>query len=110
MKNRELEKKAKAAKTELEQYDLKDLTPPESVSYFIYQLETSRKERAARRWMIAAIIAFLAFVASNVLWIVYENQFEDVVVTQENEDGYNSYIGHDGDIHNGETDDQDTQT
>ena len=37
---------------------------------------------------------------SNAAWIYYETSFEDVVVTQENDDGYNNYIGEDGTITN----------
>jgi hypothetical protein len=39
-------------------------------------------------------------------WLYYENSFEDVVVTQDNANGYNSYIGNDGDINYGETNDK----
>jgi hypothetical protein len=46
-------------------------------------------------------------VASNVGWLIYESQFEstETTITQENTDGYNNYIGNDGDIINGQTDD-----
>jgi hypothetical protein len=34
------------------------------------------------------------------LWIIYENSFEDYVVTQESEEGTNNFIGNDGKIIN----------
>lgn len=42
-------------------------------------------ERQVKRLFILCIIMFIALVGSNIAWIVYENQFEDVstVVTQE---------------------------
>ena len=92
--------------TEEKEYGIEQLTPPESVDYFTYRLETGRHLKAARSWMIAAIIVFVAFVLANVGWIIYEAHFEDIVVTQENADGYNNYIGNDGDIYNGEADNQ----
>ena len=52
----------------------------------------------------------IALIGTNAGWLYYESQFEDVVTTeivQENADGYNNYIGNDGDIVNGETDNKD---
>ena len=59
--------------------------------------------------LIAVIVILIVFlVGSNVGWLIYNSQFEVVeestVITQENADGYNNYIGNDGDIVNGETD------
>ncbi len=63
-------------------------------------------ERTIRRLWILCIILVALLVATNGLWIWYNSQFEYFTITQENEDGYNNYIGNDGDIINGETDDQ----
>jgi hypothetical protein len=74
------------------------------------ELSLAMAERNAKRYWILCIIIFvvlfLALVISNICWIRYENSFEDVVITQDNADGYNSYIGNDGDINYGETNDQ----
>jgi hypothetical protein len=44
---------------------------------------------------------FLALVLTNAGWIWYESQFiDEITVTQTNDDGYNNYIGDDGDITN----------
>lgn len=75
-------------------------------NYFT-ELALAMAERTIKRLWILCITIFIACVLSNVCWIVYENSFEDMVVTQENEDGYNSFIGNDGDINYGETDNQD---
>ena len=62
-----------------------------------------------RLWIVVIILIVLLF-GSNLAWLVYESQFETVTtrleVTRENDDGYNSYIGNDGDIYNGTADDQ----
>ena len=63
---------------------------------------------ANRRLWIALIVSIILFVASNCAWLWYESQFsisETTTITQENLDGYNNYIGNDGDINNGKTDD-----
>lgn len=58
--------------------------------------------------LIAVIVILIVLlVGSNIGWLVYEAQYEAVeetTITQENEDGYNNYIGNDGDIVNGEAD------
>lgn len=60
-----------------------------------------------RLWIVVIILIALLF-GSNLAWLIYESQSdtvtESIEVTQENERGFNSYIGNDGDIYNGETD------
>lgn len=66
----------------------------------------SMAERTIKRLWIVIILLVVLLVGSNVAWLWYESQFETVEtqITQENENGYNNYIGNDGDIYNGETD------
>lgn len=45
-----------------------------------------------------ATIGYLVYILNDI------GTYEDVI-TQENENGYNNYIGNDGDINNGETND-----
>lgn len=45
----------------------------------------SRFDRLNRRLWIAVILLIVLLVGSNIIWIVYENSFEDVTVTQEAE-------------------------
>lgn len=53
------------------------------------------------KWLVAVIaLLIVLLVGSNIGWMVYENSFEDIVITQENDDGYNNFIGNDGDITN----------
>ena len=79
-----------------------------SMSSADWQRNEQRHERREKRlvWVIVLLIVLL--VGSNIGWLVYESQFETVEATeivQENADGYNNYIGNDGDIINGEADD-----
>lgn len=78
----------------------KELTVP----YIVYEGEMARAERRNKRSFILILILIVALVLSNAAWIYYEAQWETVSVTQENDDGYNNYIGNDVDIYNGEAD------
>lgn len=76
---------------------------------YVYEGAQARMERANKRLWIVIIILIAALLLTNVGWIVYESQFEVVEettkVTQENDNGYNNFIGNDGDIIYGEADD-----
>ena len=65
-----------------------------------WQRNEQRHENREKRlvWVIVLLICLL--VGSNAGWLIYENSFEDVFITQENDDGYNNFIGNDGDITN----------
>lgn len=72
----------------------------EPVPYIVHESAMARMERTVRRLWILLIVVIVLFVGSNAAWILYENSFEDISITQENEDGYNNFIGNDGDITN----------
>lgn len=76
------------------------------IPYIAHESTVAMMERTIRRLWILCIILVVLLVATNGLWIWYNSQFEYFTITQENEDGYNNYIGNDGDIINGETNDQ----
>lgn len=87
----------------------KERKPQEPVPYRVHTEDMARLERTIKRLYILLILVIVLLCASNAAWIWFESQFEDVVVTQENEDGYNSFIGNDGDIFNyGQTNDSET--
>lgn len=71
-----------------------------TIPYYAHEGIVARMERTIRRLWILCIILILLLAGTNAAWIYYENSFEDVVVTQENDDGYNNYIGDDGAITN----------
>lgn len=68
--------------------------------YLAHEAAMARQERANRRLWILCIILVILLFGSNAAWLYYSTQFEDVVVTQENADGYNNFIGDDGNITN----------
>ena len=79
---------------------------PEAVPYIVHESAMARAERSAKRLWIAVLVLIIALIGTNGAWLYYESQLETITteVTQENADGYNNYIGNDGDIVNGETD------
>ena len=80
----------------------KSKNSPPNVPYIVHEGVMSRFERVIKRLWIALIMTIILLVGTNIFWISYESQFEDsVTVTQENDDGYNNYVGNDGDIING---------
>jgi hypothetical protein len=70
------------------------------IPYIVFEADMARFERIIKRLWITVILLIVLLVGSNMAWLIYENSFEDVVITQENEDGYNNFIGNDGDITN----------
>ena len=79
-----------------------------SIPFFVHEGILARFERTNKRLWITVILLIVLLVGTNAGWIWYESQFieQTIEVTQENADGYNNYIGNDGDINNGETNDQ----
>ena len=78
------------------------------IPYIVYEAEMTRSERNFKRLWVVVIILISLLVTTNLCWLAYESQFETVEsteITQENADGYNNYIGNDGDITNGEASD-----
>ena len=79
---------------------------PASVPFAVYESVMAQIRRLV--WVIVLLIVLL--VGSNVGWLIYEAQFEvveettETIITQDNADGYNNYIGNDGDIVNGKAD------
>ena len=82
---------------------------PKDVPYIAHESAVARLERVIKRLWVLAIVLIVLLAASNAAWILWESQYETIetTITQENADGYNNYIGNDGDIVNGNADNQD---
>ena len=85
----------------------KDIENSLTIPFAVHESAMVRAERHIKSliWIIVLLVGI------NAGWLIYESQFETVeetttetTVTQDNADGYNNYIGNDGDIVNGETD------
>ena len=77
---------------------------PKDVPYIAHESAVARLERVIKRLWVLALVLIVLLAASNAAWIWWESQFEEVRIEQDNESGYNNFIGNDGDIYNGETD------
>ena len=77
-----------------------------NVRQYDIDLLSAMAERTIKRLWICVLVLIIALIGTNAGWLYYESQFETITteVAQENADGYNNYIGNDGDIVNGETD------
>ena len=77
---------------------------PKDVPYIVREGAVARLDRVIKRLYKLIVLLIILLVASNAAWLYYESSFEEIRIEQENESGYNNFIGNDGDIHNGETD------
>ena len=78
--------------------------PSEAVPFIVHEGMMARAERTVKRLWITILLLIVLLVGTNGAWIWYQSQFEDIAISQENEDGYNNFVGNDGDIFNDETD------
>ena len=65
----------------------KKVTVPENIPYIVHEDHIARQERHIKRLWILCIIIFVALIATNAGWIIYESQWEDQVVTQDVDTG-----------------------
>ena len=75
---------------------------PKDVPYIVHEGAVARLERVIKRLWVLVLALIILLCASNAAWIWWESQYETIetTITQENADGYNNYIGNDGDIVN----------
>lgn len=76
-----------------------------NIPYFVHADDMNKMDMSHKRiekWILAfAIVIFIAFVGTNAYWIWYENQFEDVTVTENSQDGSGMNIMSGGDVNYG---------
>lgn len=57
----------------------------ETYTKWQHEREMTRIEIQCRRWFIAFMVVLVMLFGSNLAWVIYESQFQDVVITQETE-------------------------
>lgn len=76
-----------------------------NIPYFVHADDMNKMDMSHKRiekWILAfAIVIFIAFVGTNAYWIWYENQFQDVTVTENSQDGSGMNIMSGGDVNYG---------
>lgn len=82
-----------------------------NIPYYVAEGMVERVSRTNKKLWVMCMLLILLLVGTNALWLYYESQWEviETEITQENEHGYNNYIGNNGDIYNGETNDKNTK-
>ena len=90
----------------LEKNQIVDESQP--VPYIVHEGSMARMERSNKRLLAVVILLIVLLVGSNIGWIVYEAQFEEMTVTQttDSSPNYFSNINGNGDISYGQTGDQ----
>lgn len=86
----------------------------EQVSFAMEMLQFSKKQNEQlennNRRMFAIILVLIGVILASVGYNIYllndTSTVETTEVTQDNDDGNNNYVGNDGDITNGKTDDK----
>ena len=87
----------------------KDIENSLTIPFAVHESAMSRAERLTK-WLVWVIVLLIVLlVGTNAGWLIYNSQFEVVeetttTITQDNAEGYNNYIGNDGDIVNGKAD------
>jgi hypothetical protein len=78
----------------------------QNIPYFAHEGIMARMERTIKRLWVLCIILIILLAGSNGSWLWYESQFtdEEMTVTQDSENGTNNFVGEDGNITNGTTD------
>jgi hypothetical protein len=78
-----------------------------------HEKDQNRLMGIIKRLIAIIIILIVLFVGSNLGWLIYNSQYEvmeenstQTTITQDNQSGDNNYIGNNGDITYGETNDK----
>lgn len=85
-----------------------------TVPYVVHEATVARQERQIKRMWIALIVAIALMFFTNMIWVgvfnSYDYSSEEIVVEQDSQDGGdNNYIGNNGDINNGVSEDNNSQ-
>jgi hypothetical protein len=60
---------------------------PDTVPYITYESMLAQNERVIRRLWITVIVMIAVLIGTNLAWIIYDHQFEDVRIEQDSERG-----------------------
>ena len=85
-----------------------------NVPYVVHEAAVARQERQIKRMWIALIVSIALMFFTNMIWVgvfsSYDYSSEEIIVEQDaQDDGNNNYIGNNGDINNGVSEDNNSQ-
>ena len=71
-----------------------------SVPYIVYEGTMARMERTIHRLWVLAVLLIIFLVGSNIAWVAYNSQFDDVAITQDVDTGDGAaYVAGMGDVY-----------
>jgi len=68
---------------DMKELGLNEIDGKDRTLYMMWESSQARVERTNIRQFVIILVLILALIGTNAGWIWYENQFEEVVVTQE---------------------------
>ena len=73
-------------------------------SFAMELLKDQKKQNKRQFIIILVILGMFTCLLGYTIWLLNDISTEETIITQDNKDGYNNYIGNDGDINNGKAD------
>ena len=73
-------------------------------SFAMELLKDQKKQNKRQFIIILVILGMFTCLLGYTIWLLNDISTEETIITQDNTDGYNNYIGNDGDINNGKAD------
>lgn len=71
----------------------RDAKSPPSVPYIVHESAQARMERTLGRLWVTIVLLIVLLVGTNLAWIVYESQFEDVHIEAEQDGNGVNMVG-----------------
>lgn len=70
------------------------------IPYYAHEGGMARMERTNKRLWIIILVLIIALVGTNVGWVIYESQFEDIYIEQsgETDEGGSNYFNGTGEL------------
>lgn len=62
-----------------------DCNECKAVPYIVYEAEQARNERTFKRMWVIVLVLIVLLVGSNIAWLAYESQFENVTTSTDTE-------------------------
>lgn len=82
----------------------KEVEEIQEESFAMELLKDARKTNKRQFIIILVILGMFTCLLGYTIWLLNDISTEETIITQDNTDGYNNYIGNDGDINNGKAD------
>ena len=79
-----------------------------NIPYIVHESTVARQERQIKRMWIALIVAISMLFSSNIVWLIYESQFDTFSYDYTQDGNGNNIIGNDNEVDYSGTEIEDT--